>query len=49
MVKNDTLWFQEDTSWRKTTRHGAGKITLAEAIAFVNSSGLDTSAWKAFQ
>ena len=37
MVKNDTSWLQEDNSWRKTTCHGAGKIPLAEAIAFVNS------------
>ena len=24
MVKNDHSWFQEDTSWPKTTRHGKG-------------------------
>ena len=32
MVKNDHSWFQEDTSWWKTTTHGA------EAIAFERSA-----------
>jgi len=28
MAENDHSWFQEDTSWRKTTAHGLWRIPL---------------------
>ena len=30
MAKNDTSWFPEDTSWRKTTNHGRTKLPTSE-------------------
>jgi hypothetical protein len=41
MTENDTSWFQEDTSWRKTTSRGR----LREGIRKENSSNSEIN-WR---
>jgi hypothetical protein len=41
MAENDTSWFQEDDSWRKTAAHV--EMIARQAVFFTQSSVLSTS------
>jgi len=43
MAENDSSWFQEDDSWRKTTNHVEGVV--CQAAFFAQSSVLSTQSF----